>query len=77
MYIFMRSALRKSPAAFPRAVGEAGQWAKDGAADRTRLPSVWCQRCTMEAVTVGGVKKKNKTWERSVGFVIPLSDISV
>lgn len=36
----MSSVLREGPAAFPRAVGEAGRWAMDGAADRTRLLSV-------------------------------------
>lgn len=36
----MSGALRESPAAFPRAVGEAGRWTRDGAADGVQLPSV-------------------------------------
>lgn len=65
------AALLESPAAFPRAVGEAARWAMDGAADRTQPLSVWMpamkQRCTIEAVTV-------KAWGSDVGFVISLSN---
>lgn len=69
----MSSALKESPAAFPRAVGEAGRWAMDGAADRTQLLSVWCQQWN------NGVQwrlSQWKTWGSDVGFVSSLSNIS-
>jgi len=60
----MSGALRESHAFQPRAAGEAGRWAMDGAADRTQLLSVWRQQWDGRAQwRLSRWKRGGATWD--------------